>query len=50
MEHAVIFVVCKCSYNSAMLQLYLQRDIWNIIFKIKHKLCMAPGSAHSPPQ
>jgi hypothetical protein len=29
--------------------LYLQRDFYNIIFKIKHKLHVATGSSPSPP-
>jgi hypothetical protein len=35
--------------NSVMLQLQLQHDFYNIIFKSKHKLHTALGSAPAPP-
>jgi hypothetical protein len=31
--------------DSVMLQLYLRHDFYNVIFKIKHKLYIASGSA-----
>ena len=36
--------------DSVMLQLYLQHDFYNIIFKIKPKLYIDTGSATVPPQ
>jgi hypothetical protein len=34
--------------GSAML--YLQHDFYNIVFKTKHKLCIASGSGPRPPR
>jgi hypothetical protein len=36
--------------NSVMLHLYLRHAFYNIIFKIKHKLYIASGSAPRSPQ
>jgi len=50
MKYVVIFV---CYINavakSVMLHIYLQHDSYNIIFKCKHKLHTALGSAPTPP-
>jgi len=51
-ERGMERVVNICMYinavtNSFMLLLYLWHDFCNIIFKIKHKLYIASGSAHS---
>jgi hypothetical protein len=46
--------ICSCirMYINAVadsVMLYLQHDFYNIIFKIKHKLCVVSGSAPHPP-
>jgi hypothetical protein len=50
MSHGTCSYICMCINavaNSVML--YLQHDFHNIIFKIKHELCIISGSATPPP-
>jgi hypothetical protein len=54
MGHRLSHVTCSyiCTYVNAFadsLKLYLHYDLRNIIFKIKHKLYIASGSAPPPP-
>jgi hypothetical protein len=45
MEHRYIYMYINMVANSVMLQLHLWHDFYNTVFKIKHKLYRAAGSA-----
>jgi len=41
MEHVIIFVHVSMQLPTVLHYLHLQYDFCNMIFKIKHKLCIA---------
>jgi hypothetical protein len=49
MEHAVLWKYINEAVKNVMLQSFLRYDFCNIIFKIKHKVYTASGSAHRQP-
>jgi hypothetical protein len=48
MEYVVYLYVLNAVAKSVMLQLFLQHDFDNTIFKIEHKLHTVAGSAPPP--